>query len=403
LEERRIVRRLLGPLDLRSISLATLAILGSIWFLGIAKAVFIPITLAVVTACALSPIVSWLRRVLRLPRPLGAAITLLTLCALLGVGANALQPELIRILDVVPRATAQFSAAVRASARSHDGTLGKLNRAATELERAAAIASTRGTQPGAPPPPMQTAPLSSTFTRYVMMGTANALAGMGQLFVVLSLVFFLLISGESFRLALVHASGRSLAKKKLVLRTVGEIMGQVQRYLLLQVVTSALLGVVVGVVFTVVGLDNAVFWACTGALLHLIPYVGPAVFVAIVSMVAYVQFNAWVPVLAIIVSVLISTGIIGMLVVPWLTQRIGQLNAITTFITLLFWGWLWGVWGLLLGIPVMMAINVVCARTAGLQVLSQFMSGSTNNRRNRRRTCPSDGRDVHVQPRSADL
>ena len=396
MEERRTVRKLLGPLDVPSTSLATLAILGSIWFLGEAKAVFIPITLAVVTACVLAPIVDGLRRVLRLPRPLGAAITLLALCALLGAGANALQPELMRILDVVPRATAQFSAAMRASARDHNGTLRRINRAATELERAAALASTRGTQPAASAPPAQAAPATSLLTRYVMMGTANALAGMGQLFVVLSLVFFLLISGESFRLALVRACGASLTRQKLVLRTVGEIVGQVQRYLLLQVVTSAMLGVVVGVVFTALGLDNAIFWACCGALLHLIPYVGPAIFLAIVSMVAYVQFDAWIPVVTIIISVLLSTGIIGMLLVPWLTQRIGQLNAITTFITLLFWGWLWGVWGLLLGIPIMMAINVVCEHAAGLQAISQFLSGSTNNRRNRRRTFPAAAREIGV-------
>ena len=397
------MRRLLGPLDVRSTSLATLAILGSIWFLGEAKAVFIPITLAVLTACALAPIVNWLRRVLRLPMPLGAAIMLLALCALLGAGANALQPELMRILDVVPRATAQFSAAMRESARDHNGTLRRINRAATELERAAAIASTRGTQPAAPAPPVQAAPAASMLTRYVMMGTANALAGMGQMFVVLSLVFFLLISGESFRLALVHACGASLARQKLALRTVGEIVGQVQRYLLLQVVTSAMLGVVVGIVFAILGLGNAILWACCGALLHLVPYVGPAVFLAIVSMVAYVQFNAWIPVVTIIISVLLATGIIGMLLVPWLTQRIGQLNAITTFITLLFWGWLWGVWGLLLGIPIMMAINVVCEHAAGLQVISQFLSGSTNNRRIRRRTFPAAGRDIGVQPGSVDL
>ena len=82
---------------------------------------------------------------------------------------------------------------------------------------------------------------------------------------------------------------------------------------------------------------------------------------------------------------------------PWLTERIGQLNAITVFVTLLFWGWLWGVWGLLLGIPIMMALNAICEHAAGLQVVSQFLSGSTNNRRNRSRTFPAGNRVIDVQ------
>ena len=107
----------------------------------------------------------------------------------------------------------------------------------------------------------------------------------------------------------------------MTLRIFAEIAVQIQRYLRLQVATSALLGVVVGIAFAALGLDNALFWACCGALLHMIPYVGPAVFLVIVSMVAYVQFPTWVPVAAVILSILLSTGIIGMLLVPWMTQR----------------------------------------------------------------------------------
>jgi predicted PurR-regulated permease PerM len=198
---------------------------------------------------------------------------------------------------------------------------------------------------------------------------------------VLSLTFFLLISGDSFRLALLHASGPSLAKKKVTLRIFEEIMVQIQRYLRLQIATSLLLGVVVGIAFLGLGLDNAVFWACCGALLHMIPYVGPVVFLVMVSMVAYVQFESWVPVAAIIASILLSTGIIGMLLVPWLTQKVSRLNAVAVFVSLLFWSWLWGTWGLLLGIPIMLAASVICERVEGLQSMSHFLSAMPATRR----------------------
>lgn len=378
----RPVLKLSGPLNVRSTSLVILAVLSVIYFLRVAQPVFIPVTIAVVTACALAPIVRWLRRVVHVPKPIGAAAILLLLCGLLGVGATSLQPRAIRILDVVPRATTKFSDAMREGARNRNGALQRLNRAATEIERAAAVANTPGAMPQRPlsRPPAAPAEPSINVRDYIMMGTANAVAGFGQLIVVLSLVYFLLISGDSFRLALVRASGQSLAKRKVTLRIFAEIEVQVQRYLRLQVATSALLGVVLGIAFAGLGLENAVFWACCGALLHMIPYIGPAVFLVIVSMVAYVQFPTWVPVAAVILSILLSTGIIGMLLVPWLTQRVNRLNAVTVFISLLFWSWLWGTWGLLLGIPIMMALNVVCERIEGLHVIGHFLSGMPADR-----------------------
>ncbi len=379
----RPVLKFSAPLNVRSTSLAALAILSMIYFLRMAQAVFIPVTIAIVTACALAPMVRWLRRYAHVPKPVGAGAILLLLCALLVMGVNSLQPQLLHILDVVPRATAKFSEAMRATALKQDGALQKLNRAATEIERAAAAANT----PGAPPrrassrPPAAPADPPINVRDYIMMGTANAVAGFGQLVVVLSLAYFLLISGDSFRLALVHASGPSLAKKKMTLRIFAQIVEQIQRYLRLQIATSLLLGAVVGIAFIALGLDNALFWAWCGALLHMIPYVGPAVFLVIVSMVAYVQFETWVPVAAVVGSILLSTGIIGLLLVPWLTQKVSRLNAVTVFVSLLFWSWLWGTWGLLLGIPVMLAVNVICERVEGLQSVSHFLSGMPTARR----------------------
>jgi len=397
MERPRPVLKLTGPLDVRSTSLAALAILSFIYFLRTAQAVFIPVALAVVTACALAPLVSWLRQRARIPKPLGAAAILLLLCGLLGLGINSLQPQIMRILDVVPQATAKFSQAMRESARNNNGALQKINRAATEIERAAVVANAPGTVPPRALPKTPPAPAAAPINvrDYIMMGTASAVGAMGQFVVVLSLVFFLLISGDTFRYALVRACGESLSKRRTALRVTAEVVGQIQRYLGIQLVTSALLGVVVGVIFAVLGLQNAVFWASCGALLHMIPYIGPAVFIVVVAMVSYVQFHTLVPVVAVVLGILVSTGIIGMLLVPWLTQRVGRLNAVTVFVTLLFWGWLWGVWGLLLGIPIVMALNVICGHVQGLQVISHFLSASPRERPERKFEKPSEAATEH--------
>ena len=148
---------------------------------------------------------------------------------------------------------------------------------------------------------------------------------------------------------------------------------QVQRYLLVQIVSSALLALLAWVAFAWIGLDNALFWACLGGVLHLIPYAGPTALVAITAMVAYVQFETLEPVAMIVGITLGLVGVIGLLLVPWLTQRMSRINAVIVFVALLFWGWLWGVWGLLLGVPIVMAIKAVCERVEDLRPISEFL------------------------------
>jgi len=198
-------------------------------------------------------------------------------------------------------------------------------------------------------------------------------AGLGQLGVVVALVYFLLVAGDTFRRTLVRISGDTLSKKKVTVQMLDEIDSQVQRYLLVQIATSALLGVIAWLVFAWVGLDNALMWGSIGGVLHLIPYAGPAAFVALIALVAYVQFDTLQPVAVIIGSMLASISVIALLLVPWLTQKVGSLNAVTVFVALLVWGWLWGIWGLLLGVPIMMAIKAVCDRVEDLQPISAFL------------------------------
>lgn len=100
--------------------------------------------------------------------------------------------------------------------------------------------------------------------------------------------------------------------------------------------------------------------------MHLIPYAGPTLLVGVVTLVSYVQFDSLQPVLLLVAIVLALVGIVGMLIVPWLTQRVGHLNTVTVFIAQLFWGWLWVVWGLLLGVPIVISMNAVCERVAHL-------------------------------------
>jgi predicted PurR-regulated permease PerM len=368
--EGRLVR-LAKPIDVRNSSLAILAAIALIAFLSWAQAVLIPIALAVLLSYALRPVVDWLKRNAKLHKAVGAALTLALILGGLGIGIGSLKPEALDILDLVPRATQKLSTALRGNPRTPPGAVAKIQKAATEIEK---VANTASTPPGAvaPPKPASEAP-ALRIRDYILMGTASVAAGLGQLVVVVALVYFLLIAGDTFRRTLVRISSDTLSKKKITVQLLDEIDDQIQRYLLVQIGTSALLGVVAWLVFTWMGLDNALTWATIGGVLHLIPYAGPAAFVALIALVAYVQFDTLQPVAVIVGSMVASLGVIALLLVPWLTQKASSLNVVTVFVSLLVWGWLWGIWGLLLGIPIMMAIAAVCDRVENLQPIGAFL------------------------------
>ena len=351
-------------------SLSILAVIAVIVFLHWAHEVLIPITLAALLSYALTPVVRWLRKSVKLHEAIGAALILMLILGSAWLGLSSLRPQALEIVDLVPRAVQKFTVAFRGGSPIAPGTVAKIERAATEIEKAAnAVPPASGAVAAKAVP----APPTFRIRDYVLTGTMSLITGIGQFVVVVALVYFLLIAGDTFRRTLLRISDDTLSNKKITVQMLDEIDRQIQRYLLVQLATSALLGVVAWLVFIWLGLENATSWAVIGAVLHLVPYAGPSAFVALVALVAFVQFDSLQPVIAIVASVTASTGIIGLLLVPWLTHRTGTLSAVTVFVSLLAWGWLWGIWGLLLGVPIMMAIKAACDRVDGLRPIGAFL------------------------------
>jgi len=362
--------------QVRSTATTVLACLAVVVFLHWARAVLIPIAASVMLSYALTPIVRWFEKRLKLPKSIGAAITLGIILAALGYGAASLQNEALDVLDIVPRAMQKLTAALR---RGPTVAVDKMKNAANEIAKAADVATNTSASPAIAPVAAKApaAATASNFREYALMGTASVVTGAGQFVVVIFLVYFLLVTGDAFRRTLIRFSGDTLTKKKITVQILDEIDSQIQRYLLVQLATSALLGLVLWALFAWMGLREALVWGGIGAVLHLIPYVGPTAFVFIIALVAFVQFDALQPALIVTASVVVSICVIGMLLVPWLTQKVGGIKAITVVVTLLVWGWLWGVWGLLLGVPIIMAVNAVCERVEDLRPIGQFLGTQT--------------------------
>ncbi|MBC7728949.1 MAG: AI-2E family transporter, partial [Microbacteriaceae bacterium] len=208
---------------------------------------------------------------------------------------------------------------------------------------------------------------------HLWTGTLGLASMVGQVMVVTFLTFFLLVSGDTFRRKLVKISGDTLSQKKITVQALDEINLQIQRYLLVQLVTSAIVGVTTGLAFWALGLKHAAVWGFASGVLNLIPYIGSAVVTGGSALVAFLQFGEINMALAVAGASLLIHTLVGNLLVPWLTSRTSRMNPVVVFVGVLGWGWLWGVWGLLLGIPIMMVIKAVCDRVDHLKPVGELL------------------------------
>ncbi len=152
-----------------------------------------------------------------------------------------------------------------------------------------------------------------------------------------------------------------------------EITGQIQRYLLVRLVTSLLVGVATWLAFLWIGLEHAAIWGIAAGLFNTIPYLGPVVVTAGMTVVALLQFGTLEMALVVGAVAMLITSLEGFLLTPWLTGRASRMNAVAIFVGVLFWGWLWGVWGLLLGVPIIMVVKAVCDRVEHLKPVGELL------------------------------
>src|SRR5665647_2121328 len=358
------------PVDIRNMSLVVLAVLASVFVLHWAKAVFIPVMLSVLFSYALSPLVNWME-LKRVPRWLGAALLLLAIFSAIGSTAYSLRGEATQLVDALPAAAQKLRQAVKPRSGKADSALETVQKAASQLEQAARENATPGSNRGATRVVVEASGFD--VKDYLWSGTVGLLTLMGQTAVVVFLTYFLMISGDTFRRKLVKLAGPRLSSKKITLQALNEVTGQIQRYLQVQLFTSALVGVMTWLALLAIGLDNAAVWGIVAGVLNLVPYVGSVIMATASALVAFLQFGSLNMALAVGgISLLIHT-VVGNLVTPWLTSRSSQMSPVAVFVGLLAWGWLWGVWGLLLGIPILMIVKAICDRVDDLKPIGEFL------------------------------
>jgi predicted PurR-regulated permease PerM len=359
------------PVDVRSISLALLAAIASLFALRVAGAVFIPLLLGVMLSYALGSTVERMQR-LRVPRALGAALVIGAIGAGIASTAFSLSDDAAALIESLPTATQKVREAVRAQ-RGHESAIDKVQRAATDLEQAAQEGNA-----ARPPPPRGVTRVSIERARfdikdYLWTGTLGAAVSIGQALVVVFIAYFALASGSSFRRKMVKIAGPTFARRRITVQALDEISEQIRRYLLVQVFTSALVGIATWLGFLAVGLEHAAVWGVVAFVLNFVPYIGGVVLAGGAGLVAFVQFGTLNMVLAVAGIAVAIHGVSGNLLTPWLASRTNRLNAVAVFVGLLAFGWLWGIWGLLLGVPILTTVKAVCDRVEDLQPIGELL------------------------------
>ncbi|HEX7374962.1 MAG TPA: AI-2E family transporter, partial [Steroidobacteraceae bacterium] len=131
-----------------------------------------------------------------------------------------------------------------------------------------------------------------------------------------------------------------------------------------------LVAVLSGAVFYLLGLENAGVWGAAAGVLHLIPYLGPAITAGATGMAAYMQVESFGTAALVASASLAIAAAIGVFATTWMTGRLARINAAAVFVSLLFWGWLWGAAGMILSVPIVVIVKVLCGHVDRLRPLA---------------------------------
>jgi predicted PurR-regulated permease PerM len=356
----------------RGMSLGILATVAFVFALQAAQKFLVPLLLGIFIAYTLSPVVLWLER-WHIRRAIGATLVTGAILCAMALTAQRVQGEFFNIVDELPALTHKVTRLLTNASDGQPSTIQQMQAAAAEIEQATTNVGSdtrRSTRRAAAP-----AAGSSSFKimDWVLAGSVGLASFLSEATMVVFLVFFLLLAGDTFKRKLVKLTGPSLTRKKVTVHILEDINTSIQNYMFMLLVTNTLLALLMWGALRAIGLENAGAWAIFAGLVHIMPYFGPMLIAAATGMVAFLQFESLrMVILAAGASLAIAT-LVGMVVTTWMTGKIAKMNPAAVFVSLLFWGWLWGVWGLLLGVPVVVVVKVVAERVEGMEVVAELL------------------------------
>ena len=324
-------------------SLVVIAIVLVIGGLHLSKSAVVPLLFAVFLAMLLSPAVALVRR-LGVPRAIAAGIVVATLIAVVGLGLNATWRPARAWLDTAPETMRTLERKLRPVTRF----IAKVESVSEQAERV--------TDPGAPRSGAVTPPTAAERKSTI----ANTQEWLIAILTTLMVTYFLLAAGPSLLMKIEAAHGSRRLNTRL-LRLATTISDDVSRYFATVTVTNLLLGAATTATMYWLGMPNPLLWGVVAFVLNYVPYAGSATTLALLTVVAVVSFDNLGKALAVAGSYLVLTTLEGQVVQPILVGRRLDVSPLIVFLSLWFGGWLWGIAGVALAVPLL-----VTAKALGL-------------------------------------
>ena len=359
-------RRAIVPpsVNVQTLAFTLVSVAIVILLLQFMQPVLLPLVLAGLLFYALDRPVDWLQKH-RVPRAIGAAVMMLMVISSCGALAYSLQGQALTVIDQLPAGARRLAAVLRKQPGGEPGAVEKVQQAADALQET----EKRATRPGVTRVQIEEKFEASTFVWSTSVGLASAA---NQVVMVLFLTYFMLLSDELFKRKLVEIVG-TLSQKKATVNVLEDIAGQIEQFLLLQILTSAAVAVATGAALWGMGLRQAALWGLLAGIFNSIPYYGPLLVTAGLSTVGFLQFGTIGMTVAVAGVSLFITTLEGFVLTPMLVSRASSMNQVAVFGGLLFWSWVWGIWGMLLAVPMMMVIKVVCDHVEPLQPVGHLL------------------------------
>jgi predicted PurR-regulated permease PerM len=343
-------------LQLQTVALVGLLVLGVFYTFYFASAVFIPIALAVLFSLLLAPLVRRLAR-LGIPEALGAALIIALVLAGAAFGILRLAGPATEWLGQAPYSFARLEQRIR----DLRGPVEQVQEATRKVEELADM------NDGAQRPAVVVE--GPGLAQSLALGTYSVLTATA---ITVVLLYFMLASGDLFLLKLVQVLPR-LRDKKLAIEIARRSEREISTYLLTITCVNTVLGLATGIAMHLLAMPNPVLWGVVAAMLNFIPYLGPTMTLAILSFVALLSFDTWGEILLPPLVFLFLTAIEGQLITPLVVGRRLMLNPVVIFIALLVWGWLWGVPGMLMAVPLLAAFKILCDHIDPMRPFGAFL------------------------------
>ena len=370
------------PIQVKNVALVVITTIAVIFALNWAQNFVITMLLGILVAYTLNPMVKWLEWI-KIPRMIGSsAVVLAVLCGILFSG-YALRGQVQSIISELPAAAVKLTQRLTTSHGEPLTNMQKMQLAASQVEKA--TSSVENNIPSQTVSPQTVVAQKKPIMHVVIderkfkigdflwRGSLGFFGIVGEAITIIFLAYFLLLSGDTFKRKLVKITGPSLSRKKITVHILVNINNSIQRYMFMLLITNVMVGVLMWIAFRILGLQNAGAWAVAAGFMHVVPYFGPVAIAVATGMAAYMQFDSVVMALLVSGASMVIATIVGIFVTTWMTGRIAQMNSAAVFISLLFFAWLWGVWGMLLGIPIIVIVKVICEHIEYLQPVAELL------------------------------